>query len=141
MRTNPQLDFHVRYCGARNWRTSLILVLLAVYMSIVLWNHVSSPMSAERDFIVSLFIYPLCALALAWWIVVFTCRRERLVFGLGILAVVSDFAMKVVPRLGEPHAFVFRVISVLALVAAAALSLSLLYSALREGSRRGTNRT
>ena len=110
------------------------MFLLAVYLGIVFWSHVSSPLPAKWDLVLSLFIYPLCVFALAWLIVIFKCQRERLIYGLGMLALVLDFVMKALPRFTRPYALTIRGISVCALVAVAILSLSLLYSAIRSPS-------
>lgn len=134
MRTDHQLDLHGRYCAERNWRTSLVLFLLAVYLGIVFWSHVSSPLPAKWDLVLSLFIFPLCALALAWLMVIFKCRRERLIYGLGMLALFLDFVMKALPKFTRPYTLTIRGISVCALVVVAILSLSLLYSAVRSRS-------
>jgi hypothetical protein len=95
-------EFHARYCPVKNTKSALFLVACFSVAAFVGWKGLYK--APEHASFVELLFAILVVAMLAKWLVAFTCIRERLVFGLVIVSLVTGEVAGFVPSVFSKHA-------------------------------------
>lgn len=115
---------------ARNWKVALAFLFFSSYVSVLCWRDLRQALPSQRS-ILALIINGYVALILAWVIPEFRGFRERLVLLTAICNFIYRTILEIAPRQFSPIAPALRLVFLVAWVAAALVSLSLLTSALK----------
>jgi hypothetical protein len=126
-------DVHTRWCANRSMPTAIGFVTFCVLGAVLAWRVLGQEGVAHRT--TALFGDLIVITVLAQVFAKFSCVRERLVLGLLILRFGVAFVAKVAPALFGETGYLVRRASFGLWVLALAVSLSMLYSALRFRSR------
>ena len=94
-------EFHALYCPVRNSKSALFLVAGFSVATFVGWKGLHK--APEHPSFVELFFAMLVVAMLAKWLAAFTCFRERLVFGLVIVSLVTGQVASFVPSVFGQH--------------------------------------
>jgi ribose/xylose/arabinose/galactoside ABC-type transport system permease subunit len=99
-------EFHARYCPVKNPKSALFLV---VYFSVAAFGNWKALHKAPEhlDLVTLSFVIIVLAM-LARSLVNFTCFRERLVFGLVIVGLVTGEVYGFFPAIVGPYAYVVK---------------------------------
>lgn len=95
-------EFHALYCPVKNTKSALFLVACFSVVAFGSWRGLHK--ASEHPSFVELFFAILVVAMLAKWLVAFTCFRERLVFGLVIVSMVTGEVESFVPSVFNKHA-------------------------------------
>ena len=95
-------EFHALYCPVKNPKSALFLVASFSVVVFVSWKGLHK--APERPDLVTLPFLIIVVAMLAKWLVNFTCFRERLVFVLVIVSIVTGEVESFVPSLFSKHA-------------------------------------
>lgn len=88
-------QFHALYCPLKNTKSALFFVACFSVVAFGSWNGLHK--AREHPSYVELLFAILVVAMLAKWLVAFTCFRERLVFGLVIVSLVTGEVEGFVP--------------------------------------------
>jgi hypothetical protein len=94
-------EFHTLYCPVKNPKGALFLVASFSVVVFVSWKGLHKAL--EHPSFVELLFGILVAAMLAKWLVAFTCFRERLVFGIVIVSLVSWEVQGFAPSVFSQH--------------------------------------
>jgi len=94
-------EFHALYCPVKNTKGALFIVASFSVVVFVSWKGLHKAL--EHPSFVELLFGILVAAMLAKWLVAFTCFRERLVFGLVIVSLVSWEVQGFAPSVFSQH--------------------------------------
>jgi len=95
-------EFHALYCPVKNTKSALFLVVFFSVTAFVNWKGLHK--APDHPNLVELLFAIIVVVMLAKWLLNFTCFRERLVFGLVIISMVTGEVEGFVPSLFGPHA-------------------------------------
>jgi hypothetical protein len=95
-------EFHALYCPVKDTKSALFLVAYFSVAAFVDWRGLHK--APEYSSFVELLFAILVVAILAKWLVAFTCFRERLVFGLVIVSLVTGEVARFVPSVFGKHA-------------------------------------
>ena len=98
----PDQEFHALYCPVKNTKSALFLVACFSVAAFVSWKGLHK--APEQPSVVELVFAILVVAMLAKWLVAFTCFRERLVFSLVIVSLVTGEVTRLVPSVFSKHA-------------------------------------
>ena len=98
----PDQEFHALYCPVKNTKSALFLVACFSVAAFVSWKGLHK--APEQPSVVELLFAILVVAMLAKWLVAFTCFRERLVFSLAIVSLVTGEVTRLVPSVFSKHA-------------------------------------
>jgi hypothetical protein len=94
-------EFHAQYCPGKNRKSALFLVAFFSVAAFVNWKALykapQHPDSIELLFVIIVVVM------LVKWLVNFTCFRERLIFGLIIVNMVTGEVEGFVPSIFSQH--------------------------------------
>jgi len=127
----PKVQFHARYCAARNRGTAAIFLGYCLLELSYAWRNLSKPLPSQRPSMIIIEALLITMVTLVCLFVSLTCFRERLALGMGVAAYVSGLAARAVPALAAPYSPAIRELCLFIWAAAAITSLGLLKSALR----------
>lgn len=94
-------EFHALYCPVRNAKSALFLVVFFSVTAFVNWKGLHK--APEHPSLVELLFATIVVVMLAKWLVSFTCFRERLVFGIVIVSMVTGEIEAFVPSIFSQH--------------------------------------
>jgi hypothetical protein len=94
-------EFHELYCPVKNTKSALFLVVFFSVTAFVNWKGLHK--APEHPGLVELLFAIIVVVMLAKWLVNFTCFRERLVFGLVIVSMVTGEAEGFAPSAFSQH--------------------------------------
>ena len=95
-------EFHALYCPVKNTKSALVLVAYFSVADFAGWKGLHK--APEYPSFVELLFATLVVAILVKWLVAFTCFRERLVFGLVIVSLVTGEVARFVPSVFGKHA-------------------------------------
>jgi hypothetical protein len=101
MRHLSDQEFHTLYCPVKNPKSALFFVVLFSGTTFVNWKGLHK--APEHPGLVELLFAIIVVVCLAKWLVSFTCFRERLVFGLVIVSLVTGNLEGFVPSTFGQH--------------------------------------
>jgi len=99
-------EFHALYCPVKNTKGALFIVASFSVAAFVDWKGLHKALE-QPSFVVLLFAVLVVA-TLAKWLVAFTCFRERLVFGVVIISLVTEQVASFVPSVFSQHVEIVR---------------------------------
>jgi hypothetical protein len=94
-------EFHAIYCPVKNTKSALFLVVFFSVTAFVNWRGLHK--APEHPGLVELLFVIIVVVMLAKWLVSFTCFRERLVFSLVIVSMVTGEVEGFVPSIFSQH--------------------------------------
>ena len=99
-------EFHALYCPVKNTKSALFLVACFSVAAFGSWKGLHKA-PGHPSYVELLFAILVVAM-LAKWLVAFTCFRERLVFGLVIVSLVTGEVCGFFPAIVGPYAYVVK---------------------------------
>jgi hypothetical protein len=99
-------EFHALYCPVKNTKSALFLVAFFSVTAFVNWKGLHK--APEHPDLIELLFVIIVVVMLAKWLVNFTCFRERLVFGLIIVSMVTGEVEGFVPSVFSQHVEMVR---------------------------------
>jgi hypothetical protein len=100
-------EIHFRYCPVKNPKSALFLVAYFFVAAFVNWKGLHKVPGSPS--LVKLFFAIVVVVMLTKWLAAFTCLRERLVFGIGIVILVAGEVESFVPSTFSTHPEMVRV--------------------------------
>jgi hypothetical protein len=122
-------EFHALYCPVKNTKSALFLVAFFSLEIFLGWKGLHK--APERPDLVTLPFLIIVVAMLAKWLVNFTCFRERLVFVLVIVSIVTGEVEGFVPSLFSKHAEMIKPGDLALLILGLLVSLTMLVQSAR----------
>jgi hypothetical protein len=130
-------EFHALYCPVKNTKSALFLVAFFSVTAFVNWKGLHK--APEHPDLVELLFAIIVVAMLAKWLAAFTCFRERLVFGLVIVSLVTGEVKGFVPSVFGQHVEMVKVGKLALSLLGLLVSLTMLVQSVRSPNAEPSN--
>lgn len=132
---NRSIAYHSRFCALRNKREALCFLLVCCTLAFLCWRDLHKGLPEGQGRLTLLLGHLTGLLLLAQLMLLFRCFRERAVLALAMIWFAVGLVQGLLPAVIEPAVAAVREASFLLWVVAAAISASMLASAVRASPR------
>lgn len=132
MTLKPNHRIHSLYCPLKSRKSAVFIVVCFSVVSFASWKGLDKPLESPN--FIELLFAAVVVVALASWLVAFSCFRERLVLSLAIASILTGQITRLAPSVFSRHAETVKTAKLSLWLLALFVSLTMLTQSVRRSN-------